>query len=332
MTPNQITSLFPCLFLLTPVCGQDPITLQPPTTGKVAFVQRSKQEQNIDAGGQQMEAAQELTQHYTIEATKVGEDGKRTFTVVLQRVHGKIDIPMAGGVDFDSDAKDGAAQEEDDGGMGGMGLPSASTVNAALKELIGKSFTAEVGADGVIHGTAGFEEPRKAAEKKLGPAAGMLASAMSDRSLHNLVRAAIGHLPAKPAKLGDTWETKVEAGNAFPMEQSLKLKLDSADGDAAKVSYTGTIALKEGASRGANGEATVENGKCEGAILLSRKDGFTQSLKSTSSMTLLTESPMGEVSIEMKQTTEVLRADAAKAETKPTETKTEEPKKVEAGK
>lgn len=332
MTPNQISSFLPCLLLLAPATAQDPITLETPKTGKVAFVQRSKQEQNIDAGGQQMEAAQELTQHYTIEATKVGDDGKRTYTITLQRVHGKIDIPMAGGVDFDSEAKaaDGAKDEGDDMGMG---LPSASSINAALKELVGKPFTAEVGADGVIHGTAGFDEPRKAAEQKLGAGAGMMASMMSDRSLHNLVRSAIGHLPGKPAKLGDSWETKVEAGTAFPMEQLLKLKLESSDGDTTKVGYTGTIAMKEGAARGGNGDATVENGKVEGSIVTSRKDGFTNSLKSVSSMTLLTENPMvGEMSIEMKQTVEVMRADAVKSEAKPVETKTEEPKKPDAGK
>lgn len=332
MTPNQIPSLLPCFLFLTPLCAQDPITLQTPTTGKVAFVQRSKQEQNIDAGGQQMELSQQLSHHFTIEASKVGDDGKRTYTVTLHRVTGKLDVPMAGVIEFDSDAE--ASKEPADEGMEGMGLPSAGVVNAALKELVGKSFTAEVDADGTIHGTAGLDAARTAAEQKLGPAAGMMGSAMSDRALHNLVRASLGHLPAKPAKLGDTWDSKVEAGSTFPMEQSLKVKLDSADADAAKVTYTGTIAMKEGAARGQNGDASLENGKVEGAMTLSRKDGFTQSMKSTSSMTLLTENPMvGEMSIAIKQTIELARADAAaKADAKPTEAKPAEPKKTDAGK
>lgn len=333
MTPNQIPSFFPRLLLLSPLfplqflSAQEPVILETPKTGKVAFVQRARQEQHIDAGGQQIEMSQELTHHFTVEATKVGEDGKRTFTVSMQRVHGKFDVPMAGGVDFDSDAKEGEGGEASDE-MEAMGMPSASSINAALKEIVGKSFTAEVSADGTIHGTAGFDAVRKLAETKLGQSAPMLASAMSDRALQNLVRAALGHLPKQPAKPGDSWEAKVESGSNLPMEQSLKLKLDEADTESAKVSYTGTIALSQGgAARGGEGGPTIEDGKLDGSLVLSRKDGFTKMLKSVSSMTLLTESPMGEMAVEMKQTLEVSRADATKAEA-PTKTEA----KPDAGK
>jgi hypothetical protein len=317
MIPNHASSFFPCFLLLAPLAAQDAIQLQSPTTGKVAFVQRAKQAQNIDAGGQQMEANQELTHHYTVEVTKVAEDGKRTFTVTIDRVNGSIDVPMAGTIAFDSASKETESEGEgDDGAMGGMGMPSGATMTAGLKEIAGKQFTATVGADGTIHGTAGFDEARKAAEKKLGMAGQFLNSAMSERSLQNLVRGAIGHLPTAAVAPGATWETKIEAGTGITTEQSLKLTLVKADADAAEISYSGSVAKKEGGGRGPMADATVENGKVSGVAIISRKDGFAMSLKSTSSMTLLTENEMvGEMSIEMKLSTEVMRADdAAKTE------------------
>lgn len=333
MIQTHATSFLPCLLLLAPLAAQDAITLQSPTTGKVAFVQRAKQAQNIDAGGQQMEANQELTHHYTIEATKVAEDGMRTYTVMIERVHGSIDIPMAGNIQFDSASKATEGGGDDEGGdMSAMGLPSSATMTAGLKEIAGKSFTATVAKDGTIQGTAGFDEARKAAEKRLGSAGQFLNSAMSERSLQNLVRGAIGHLPTAAVAPGATWETKIEAGSGITMEQSLKLTLAKVTDDTAEITYGGTVAKKEGGARGPMGDATVEDGKISGTAVVSRKDGFTQSLKSTSSMTLLTENEMvGEMSIEMKLTTEVTRATAA-TETKPEATKATEPAKTDAGK
>ena len=165
MKPLHVSSLFPALLLLAPLAAQDSIQLQAPKSGKVSFVQLGRQEQNIDAGGQQMEVVQELTHHFTIEVTGVAEDGKRTYTVVINRVNGKLDIPMAGAIEFDSASKPEEATEEadDEGPMGGMGMPSGAKLAAGLREIAGKSFTADVAADGSILGVAGFDEARKAA-------------------------------------------------------------------------------------------------------------------------------------------------------------------------
>lgn len=337
MKPLHVSSLFPALLLLAPLAAQDPIQLQAPKSGKVSFVQLGRQEQNIDAGGQQMEVVQELTHHFTIEVTGVAEDGKRTYTVVIDRVHGKLDIPMAGAIEFDSASKaeEGGADEaaDDEEGMGGMGIPSGEKLSAGLRELAGKTFTAEVQADGSILGVAGFDEARKAAKKALGMAAQMMDGAISDRGLQGLVRGAIGHLPKEAVAAGASWDTKVDAGSQMPMEQALKLTLGKVEADAVEITYAGESKMKEGA-RMPLPDAEVEGGKIEGKATISRKDGFTIASKQTSNMSIFGENEMvGQMTIELKLITETKRADAAKAEEKKEEPKKEEAKTApEAGK
>jgi hypothetical protein len=335
MKPLHVSSLFPALLLLAPLAAQDSIQLQAPKSGKVSFVQLGRQEQNIDAGGQQMEVVQELTHHFTIEVTGVAEDGKRTYTVVINRVNGKLDIPMAGAIEFDSASKPEEATEEadDEGPMGGMGMPSGAKLAAGLREIAGKSFTADVAADGSILGVAGFDEARKAAKKAFGMAGQMMEGAINDRGLQNLVRGAIGYLPKEAVAAGATWETKVDAGSQMPMEQSLKMTLGTVGADEVDVAYSGESKMKEGA-RMPMPDAEVEGGKIEGSAKISRKDGFTISSKQTSNMSIFATNEMvGEMTIELKLITEVKRADAAKAETKAAEPAKSEPaKQTEAGK
>ncbi len=335
MKPLYVSSLFPSLLLLAPLAAQDAIQLQPPKSGKIAFVQLGKQEQNINAGGQEMNVTQEMTHHFTIEVTGVADNGTRTFTVTIERINGKLDIPMAGEIEFDSAAKaDGATEEEgEDGPMGGMGLPSGTKISAGLRELAGKSFTTEVSADGTIVGIAGFDEARKAAKQAFGgPAAQMMEGAFADRGLQGLVRGAIGHLPKEAVSAGSEWETKNDVGGQLPMEQSLKITVAKLDAATAELTYAGESKVKEGARMPMPG-AEVEGGKVEGKATISRADGFTIHSKISSGMSIFAENEMvGEMTIEMKMTSETKRADAAKAEPKQDEAQKEPAKTPEAGK
>lgn len=335
MKPLHVSSLFPSLLLLAPLAAQDAIQLQPPKTGKIAFVQVGTQEQNINAGGQEMSVLQQMTHHFTIEVTGVAEDGKRTFTVTIDRVSGKLDVPMAGAIEFDSAATAEEATEEagEDGPMGGMGLPSGEKISAGLREIAGKTFTAEIGADGTIAGIAGFDETRKAAKKAFGgPAAQMMEGAFQDRGLQGLVRGAIGHLPKEAVATGAAWETKNDVGGQLPMEQALKITLADADASKVELTYAGESKVKEGARMPMPG-AEVEGGKVEGKATISRTDGFAIHSKITSNMSIFAENEMvGEMTIEMKMTSETKRADAAKTETKKVEAPKEPAKTPEAGK
>lgn len=335
MKPLHVSSLFPSLLLLAPLAAQDAIQLQPPKTGKITFVQVGTQEQNINAGGQEMNVTQEMTHHFTIEVTGVAEDGKRMFTVTIERVSGKLDVPMAGAIEFDSAAKAEEATEEagEDGPMGGMGLPSGDKISAGLREIAGKTFTAEVGADGTIAAIAGFDETRKAAKKAFGgQAAQMMEGAFQDRGLQGLVRGAIGHLPKEAVAAGAAWETKNDVGGQLPMEQALKITLAKADAAIAELTYAGESKVKEGARMPMPG-AEVEGGKVEGKATISRTDGFAIHSKITSNMSIFAENEMvGEMTIEMKMTSETKRADAAKTETKKEEAPKEPAKTPEAGK
>ena len=331
----HVSSLLPSLLLLAPLAAQDAIQLQPPKSGKVSFVQVGTQEQNINAGGQEMNVLQQMTHHFTIEVTGVADDGKRTFTVTIDRVSGKLDVPMAGAIEFDSDASRGGETEEEgeDGPMGGMGLPSGEKISAGLREIAGKSFTAEVGADGSIAAITGFDETRKAAKKAFGgPAAQMMEGAFQDRGLQGLVRGAIGHLPKEAVAAGAAWETKNDVGGQLPMEQALKITLANADASTAELAYAGESKVKEGARMPMPG-AEVEGGKVEGKATISRTDGFAIHSKITSNMSIFAENEMvGEMTIEMKMTSETKRADAAKTGTKKEEAPKEPAKTPEAGK
>ncbi len=299
--------------------AQDKVQLTAPTSGKVSFMQKGRQEQNIDAGGQQVEMVQELIQLFTIEALGADEAGKRSYKVTIDRVYGKLDIPMMGPIEFDSTKKDGAEDEEedDDGGFGGMGMPSGPALSKGLREIAGQSFTAEVDADGTVLGTKGFEEVRKKAKKAFGMGGQMMEGSVNDRALENLVRSAVGNLPKGEVAAGDSWETKQAAGSSMPMEQSLKFEVKSATADAAQIAVSGQMSAKEG-EKGPMGEMEIEGGKIEGEVQISRKDGFVARSKTTATMTIVVDNPMaGEMAIEMKLINEVMRADAApKAEEK----------------
>jgi hypothetical protein len=210
-----------------------------------------------------------------------------TWTVINTNSPLQLDIPMAGAIEFDSASKPEEATEEadDEGPMGGMGMPSGAKLAAGLREIAGKSFTADVAADGSILGVAGFDEARKAAKKAFGMAGQMMEGAINDRGLQNLVRGAIGYLPKEAVAAGATWETKVDAGSQMPMEQSLKMTLGTVGADEVEFAYSGESKMKEGA-RMPMPDAEVEGGKIEGSAKISRKDGFTISSKQTSNMSI----------------------------------------------
>src|SRR5262245_47074463 len=231
--------------LLTPIAAQAKVDLKVAhQKGEVcALVSKQKQQQTIDLGAQQLEIALDVTHDLVFKITDVGADGVLSVEVQVKSIRGTFDGgPMMGGaIDFDTAPAEGTGIKDDDDG-GGMGMPSAARVSAALRELCGSAFTVKFH-DGSLTEIAGFDKALKAARKKAGAGARMLGGLLNEGSLRQLASAAFVSLPKTAVAVGDGWEAEpVDVkGASVETTRKIKLELAKADADSAEMNVTGTI-------------------------------------------------------------------------------------------
>ncbi|MFY9344825.1 MAG: DUF6263 family protein [Planctomycetota bacterium] len=340
MNPRHALS---ALFALSlPLFAQDALDLR--TAAKkgnsVWLVTTQKQDQVIEAMGQEMETGQTVTR--TLQVTVLGDEGGNLIVETkIARVQGSMVMPMGmGDVEFDS-AKPEAA--DDDEGMAGM-------MTKALTAGAGKSFRAKVSPHGKV-----VELLDGAAEltKNEGGGGMMAGPSLSKGDLEQMVESAFGFVPEKPTAIGAKWEhVTSKADGRMPMQQKMELTLAKADAESFEITATGTVAKPEekadgkadGKDDGKSDEAEeaamaremmksmkLSNGKLVGSQKVSRQDGFV--VEATNTMTVDAEmsSQMGDMKMSIKSVTTTKRTTEDAAMPKKEAPKNEEPKK-DAGK
>jgi hypothetical protein len=202
MNSRTFLSLLP-LLLASTAFAQGEVDLR--TTAKkgssVWLVQETKQEQNIDMGGQQMEAGNTVTRTIHVTIKDIDDKGNLIVETKIARVQGAVTMPMIGDSEFDS-AEPAEAEEENDG-MGNM----AGMMTKALMAGAGKTFTAKVDPHGkVLELLDGAKEIVES-----GKDGAMGASGLDEAALKQIVSGAFGELPSKPVAVGGKWEHEYNA-------------------------------------------------------------------------------------------------------------------------
>ncbi len=339
MNPTLSASLFSVLGLAAPLLaqgGEVDLRLVAKKGASVWLVQEVKEEQNIDAGVQQMEMTNTIVHTLFVTVKDVDDKGIVTVETKIARIHGDASMGPMGDVEFDSlDADD---EEPVEGDM-------LAAMTKARKAGAGKVFTAKVDQNGQV--TELLADAKELIASTKSPAMG--GNSIDESMLKKLVEGAFGVRPEKPMAAGGTWQhNRKEAGSRMPTENKIELTLSKVEADAFEVAAKGTVE-KAGAIDGekpADGEdgmaaaqrqmmkdMKVSNGKISGTQRISRQDGFVLDSTKTMTMDMEMSSPMGSANIEVKVTVSTKRTteDAAKpkkAEPKPAEPAKDE-KKVE---
>jgi hypothetical protein len=150
---------------------------------------------------------------------------------------------------------------------------------------------------------------------------------LNEGALKQMVNGAFGDLPEKPTAIGAKWKDNEKEQDArIPMKRDLELVLAACDADQFEITAAGTLSQTE-AAEGAEGDdeegaqaremmksMKMKNGKTNGSLKVSRKDGFVvESTNMVSFDAEIAEGPMGEMQMAIKVTTTTKRTTEADA-------------------
>ncbi|MBK8099650.1 MAG: hypothetical protein IPK26_21300 [Planctomycetes bacterium] len=315
------------LFATAPACliAQDKIDLAVTSTKNLAlwFQETQVMEQVIDFGGQQHEVGSTTHHVLSVAVEDIDSDGRLHLAIKIERIHGAMQVPMMGDVEFDSAKAKEGDEDEDGGGMFGMG-----NMTKALTAAAGHSFKAVVGRDGKVVELTDTEK-LLAATKKTGGAMAGPGGDTNESTLQRRVESLFGPRPAEPVAVGGKWQHSVtDSDGQFAMAVNSDVTLTKVDGDQVVLESTGTAsktekpAGKEPATKNEGDQEEgnemqremfaamkIENSKAMSRTTLSRKEGFIVSGNNETSMTMKMPSPMGsgEMNIDVKFKTTIAR-------------------------
>lgn len=119
-------------------------------------------------------------------------------------------------------------------------------------------------------------------------------------------------IPPKPVKVGDTWDAVYTAqNNGVDLLNKMNCKLEAADKQSYKISYTGNFAAKEGSSMEQNGmkmDIKKMDGTMNGTLLLDKNTSWVKNNDSTGKMNMQMEMKMGDQTIAMESTVDMVTA------------------------
>lgn len=229
------------------------------------FVETTETSTSMDMGGTPMDATNVIHQELTFVAESIAENGDVTFKVSIGRVHGRMESPMTGEIEFDS------SKEEDDSGMGPMRGP--------ILAISGKSLTMLVGANGEIKKLEGKELEKALA----GMGGGMMGGGMTLDAMKQRFDQMFPQLPEGGAALGQSWDYS-ETGRQFGVKTTIKGKRTLAEvtDDELVIKFDGKLDI-DAANSDAGGNAEmqealssvdVSNGTLTATYRISRRDGI----------------------------------------------------------
>ena len=193
---------------------------------KFAFRQTMDMTQDMDMQGMQLSTVMKMTSDYVYDVLDVTEAGTADVRISFGRVHGSMENPMFGAIEFDSEKE---AEE--------TGNPMIDAMAGAFTVTSGLSVEITMDAKGEISSVRGVE---KLVEKMLeaNPMAamgGMDAESMGDQMKENL-RSLTGDYPADAIGVGSTWEISRNMSQmGMEISMSSKNKVTSLDADAVVV-------------------------------------------------------------------------------------------------
>lgn len=119
-------------------------------------------------------------------------------------------------------------------------------------------------------------------------------------------------IPPKPVKLGDTWEAVYTTqNNGVEMVNKMNCKLEAADKQSYKISYTGNFSAKEGSSMEQNGmklDVKKMDGAMDGSLLLDKNTAWIKNNDSKGKMNMQMEMKMGDQTMAMESTVDMVTA------------------------
>ncbi|MBX3464643.1 MAG: hypothetical protein KF830_15850 [Planctomycetes bacterium] len=310
----SITKLsFPCFLALAAAlpAQEHDLRVAAKKGATVWIAQESKVEQTIDMGGQEMETGRHSTTILQLTVKDVDDKGLLVVETKVARIHGSMTMPMLGDIEFDSAKADPG---DDDGGRGGMGMPSPGAMAKAQTALAGKTFVAKVGPDGKVAAIEGADDLLKPGRR-----GNRMTPSPTESDLKTLVESAFGMVPAQPTAIGGSWDHKLAEGAGMPAV-SMKLTLAKVDADSFEVTAAGTIEPPKPGEQGDDMQRKmmeslkISNSKANGVQRVSRQDGFVLDAAHTVTMEATMDGPMGgEMSMQVKASTTVKRTTAAAA-------------------
>lgn len=111
-------------------------------------------------------------------------------------------------------------------------------------------------------------------------------------------------IPPKPVKIGETWEAVYGSqSNGLDLTNHMVCKLEAVEKDIYKISYTGNLAAKDGASIEKNGmkmDVKKMTGTMTGNLILDKKTSWVKNSANNANMNLQLEMKMGDSPMTME--------------------------------
>lgn len=193
-------------------------------------------------------------------------------------------------------------------------LKDENPVNKMFAAMINVPFTLKVKDNGEVLSVEGYdkimegmtnalpENMREQMSEEFGK------SFSKDQVAQNL-KSTFFAIPPKPVKIGETWEAVFTANNnGVEMVHNMNCKLEAADQQSYKISYTGNFAAKEGSTMVQSGmkmDVKKMEGTTSGMLLLDKKTAWVKNNDSKGKLNMMMDMKMGDQPMEVESVTDI---------------------------
>lgn len=188
-------------------------------------------------------------------------------------------------------------------------IKDENPANKMFAAMVNIPYTMKVKNNGEVISVEGYEKIMEAMKNALPEnireqTASQFGKTFSKEQVSQGLKSTFFAVPPKAVKLGDTWEAVyVTQNNGVDLTNKMNCKLESVDGQAYKISYTGSFVAKEGSNIEQNGmklEVKKMDGTMTGVLLLDKNTSWVKNNDNTTKMNMQMDMKMGEQSIPME--------------------------------
>lgn len=170
--------------------------------------------------------------------------------------------------------------------------------NKLMAAMVNVPFTMKVKSNGDVLEVIGYEKVIEAMKNALpnSPSTIEFEKSYTKETISQNFKATFFAIPQKPVKIGDTWNAVyVTKNNDIDISNNMICKLEAVDGDVYKISYTGDLIAKEGATmekQGMKMNVKKMDGKMSGTLLLDKKSSWVKSSDNVGDLNMQIEADM----------------------------------------
>lgn len=182
----------------------------------------------------------------------------------------------------------------------------ATEANKLMNAMVNVPFKMKVKSNGDVLEVIGYEKVIEAMKSAMpdSPSAKEFEKSYTKEQILQNFKSTFFAIPQKPVKVGDTWKAVFTSkNNEIDLSNNMLCKLESVDDDGYKISFTGDLLAKEGATIEKEGMKMVVHkmdGKMSGTLLLDKKSSWVKSSDNLGNLNMEIEADMNGTKMPME--------------------------------